>query len=89
MTDVIEHFEKLEGLRVLQQCKERLNPNGLLMIVTPGVWIEQGAYMGNELETHRSLWTADDFRNMGFVVLKDGSLDDMGYMMIVAEYLHI
>ena len=86
MTDVIEHFEKLEGLAILQQCIDRLSRRGHLVIATPGVWIEQGDAYGNELERHRSLWTAEDFRKLGFYIVKDGSVDDMGYMMIVAEY---
>jgi hypothetical protein len=57
----------------------------LFVVVTPGVWIEQGAAYGNELETHRSLWSPLDFP--GFQIVKDGSLDDMGYMMIVMEYI--
>ena len=86
ITDVIEHFTKEEGLLILEQCKARLNPGGKLIAVTPAVWIEQGAAYGNELETHRSLWTAENFSSTGFYIAKDGSLDDMGYAMIVAEY---
>lgn len=88
MTDVIEHFGKLEGIGVIQQCKDRLNERGTLVIVTPGVFIEQGAYLGNELEVHKSLWTADDFMKLGFTIQKDGSLDEYGYMMIAAEYFN-
>jgi predicted TPR repeat methyltransferase len=88
ITDVIEHFDKLEGLFVLEQCKSRLNKNGLLVVVTPGLWIEQDAAYGNELERHRSMWAAWDFTMHGFGIVKDGSLDDMGYMMIVAEYIN-
>jgi predicted TPR repeat methyltransferase len=87
ITDVIEHFEKEEGESIITRCKERLNPNGLLVIVTPGVWIEQGAAYGNELETHKSLWSSLDFQAHGFKIVKDGSVDDMGYMMIVAEFV--
>jgi phospholipid N-methyltransferase len=86
ITDVIEHFTKETGLLILEQCKDRLVLGGKLIVVTPGVWIEQGAAYGNELETHRSLWTAENFSSNGFFIAKDGSLDDMGYMMIVAEY---
>lgn len=86
MTDVIEHFDKLEGIKILQQCKERLTRKGHLVIVTPAVWIEQGDAYGNELERHRSLWTPADFQGLGFGIVKDGRIDDMGYMMIVAEF---
>ncbi|MFN5251058.1 MAG: methyltransferase domain-containing protein [Bacteroidota bacterium] len=87
MTDVIEHFTKDEGVEVITRAKERLNEKGLFVIVTPGVWIEQGAAYGNELETHRSLWSAFDFTAHGFQVVKDGSEDDMGYKMVVVEYI--
>lgn len=86
MTDVIEHFTKDDGVFVITRCKERLSPGGLFVVVTPGVWIEQGAAYGNELETHRSLWGPLDFMAHGFHILKDGHEDDMGYKMIVAEY---
>lgn len=86
MTDVIEHFDKLEGVFILQNCIQRLNPGGLLVVVTPGIFIEQGAAYGNELERHRSEWSAWDFKGMGFGIVKDGSIDDMGYAMIVAEF---
>ena len=88
MTDVIEHFHKLDGVFIITKCKERLNKNGLLVIVTPGLWIEQDAAYGNELERHRSLWGPLDFQAHGFQIVKDGSLDDMGYAMIVAEYVN-
>jgi predicted TPR repeat methyltransferase len=84
ITDVIEHFTLEEGKLILEQCKARLVRGGKLIVVTPGVWIEQGCYMGNELETHKSLWKPADFE--GYYIVKDGSLDDMGYKMIVAEY---
>lgn len=88
MTDVIEHFKKEEGLRIIAECKDRLNHRGSLVVVTPAKWIEQGAYLGNELETHKSLWSAEDFEKLGFVVLKDGKPDEFGYMMIAAEYFN-
>ena len=86
LTDVIEHFTKDDGVWVITRCKERLNDGGLFIVVTPGVWIDQGAAYGNELETHKSLWSPMDFMAHGFHIIKDGTLDDMGYMMIVAEY---
>jgi len=87
ITDVIEHFDLDEGFEILEKCKDVLNPKGLLVVVTPGVWIEQGDAYGNELERHRSLWHPNQFIARGFTIVKDGSLDDMGYMMIVAEWI--
>jgi len=85
ITDVIEHFDKVDGLDLIEQCKEHLAPGGHLIIVTPAVWIEQGDAYGNELERHRSLWTRQDFP--GFGIVKDGGMDDMGYRMLVTEYI--
>jgi predicted TPR repeat methyltransferase len=87
ITDVIEHFEFAEGQQILEQCKARLEKRGHLIVVTPSIWIEQGDAYGNELERHRSLWTAKDFTDAGFFCVKDGRTDDMGYKMIVAEYI--
>lgn len=69
LMDVIEHFEKEEGQRVVEQIKARLKPNGLFFVATPGIWCEQGAVYGNELERHLSLWTQEDLTAMGFDVL--------------------
>ena len=85
MTDVLEHFDKEEGELILEGCKQRLNTGGNLIVVTPAVWIEQGAAYGNELERHRSLWKPGDFP--GFYLVKDGKPDDMQYRMIVAEFI--
>jgi hypothetical protein len=57
-----------------------------LLISTPAVWIEQGAAYGNEFERHKSLWHFTDFITQpGAEVIKDGSQDDMGYMMLVVK----
>lgn len=39
---------------------------------------------GNALETHRTLWTADELRRAGCAILWDGSLDRWGQAMLVA-----
>ena len=82
--DVIEHFDKDGGHHILDMAHDRLSPGGELFVATPAIWMEQGAAYGNELERHRSLWTADEFRAMGFDVLMDGSPDAWGNQMILA-----
>src|SRR6478736_1120466 len=72
-SDVIEHFNKEEGVIILNKFIDSLKPNGVLMVGTPGVFCEQGAVYGNDLERHRSLWKAEDFRSLGFEIIKDGS----------------
>lgn len=85
MTDVIEHFEKDAGIILLEKLKGKCRKG--VIVSTPGLWIEQGDAYGNAYETHRSLWTAEDFTAQGFGIVMDGSLDDNGHMMIVADYI--
>lgn len=54
-----------------------------LFVGTPAVWMEQGAVYGNELERHRSIWTAEEFRTAGFEVLDSGELDRFGNRMLL------
>lgn len=85
MTDVIEHFDKAEGLAILQRLKEICNK--AVMVSTPAIWIEQGDAYGNVFETHRSLWTVQDFRQAGYGIVMDGTVDQFGHMMILADYI--
>lgn len=85
MTDVIEHFEKEEGLQILQRLKEMCNK--AVMVSTPAVWIEQGDAYGNKYEKHRSMWNVNDFRSLGYGIIMDGSLDQFGHKMILADYI--
>lgn len=59
LADVIEHFEKEEGRRLLRSLIE--NANKRVVIVTPNGPYEQGALFGNEYERHRSWWIPADF----------------------------
>lgn len=86
MTDVIEHFDKLAAIAILSRLKEICNK--AVMVSTPGLWIEQGEYRGNKYETHRSKWTADDFRALGYGIISEGNrVDQYGTQMIIAEYV--
>ncbi|NBW18762.1 MAG: hypothetical protein EBR82_63390 [Caulobacteraceae bacterium] len=85
MTDVIEHFDKDEGNWVKEHLERMLHLNGVLIISTPGIWIEQGDAYGNELERHRSVWHFTDFLN--YEIIDPGTKpDDMGYIMLTAKY---
>ena len=83
MLDVLEHFEHAQGAAILQWLRLRLTPEGRLFVGTPAVWMEQGAAYGNELERHRSLWTADDLWALGFELLDDGTTDRFGNQMLL------
>lgn len=85
MTDVIEHFFKAEGEAVLKRLQAICNK--AVVVSTPAVWAAQGAVYGNEAEVHKSFWTVDDFRHCGYGIVKDGSLDEFGHRMLIADYV--
>lgn len=86
MLDVIEHMPKKDGIKHLETLKGMLRPSGTILVATPAVWIEQGNANGNEAERHISLWEPDDFTAAGFNILLDGTPDNTGQRMILAEY---
>lgn len=89
MTDVLEHFTDEDAVRVIDKLKSWLEPNGVILISTPAIWIEQGAWEGNEYETHRSFWTRQKLEALGFTVLRDENYSDpLGHKMLLAEYLN-
>ena len=81
--DVLEHFEHAQGEAILSVLRSRLSPGGRLFVGTPAVWMEQGAANGNELERHRSLWTTDELRTIGFKLLHGGVADQFGNQMFL------
>lgn len=85
MTDVIEHFHKAEGEWILNKLKDRCKK--AVVVSTPAVWAEQNAVYGNEYERHKSHWTINDFRNMGYGIVKNGDRDEFGHRMIIADYV--
>jgi predicted SAM-dependent methyltransferase len=86
--DVIEHFTKEDGFRLLSSVRELVAPNGSMLIGTPAIFAEQGAVYGNEFERHRSVWSPADFESAGFRVLCDGSPDQFGNQMVLSEWTH-
>jgi len=62
LIDVIEHFEKATGQRVLQEC-QRIAP--VVIVSTPRVLTDQPAKWGNPGEEHHSLWTPRDLKKCG------------------------
>ena len=57
--DVIEHLEKEAGLRLLRNAFKKANK--AVVVTTPKFETGQADLCGNELERHRSLWSAADF----------------------------
>lgn len=86
ISDVIEHFDLDDAIKVINRLKEMLTPKGVLLITTPGIWIEQGAYMGNDYEIHRSFWTKEKFEELGFSIIGTDPCN-YGHKMLIAEFL--
>lgn len=66
--DLIEHFDKAEGLEFINLC---LNKCNYLMINIPiGKKWEQGIINDNEFEIHKSEWQYSDFKKYPFFKIK-------------------
>ncbi|MCA9263376.1 MAG: hypothetical protein KDA60_05985 [Planctomycetales bacterium] len=73
MGDVIEHFEKQDGISFLDAAWKRANK--AVVISTPWFDIEQLDICENDLERHRSHWTPQDFDAYGHVQAFKGDGD--------------
>src|SRR5262245_30977081 len=58
--DIIEHFEKTRGRQLLEETLRHADQ--AVVLTTPKYETGQGDLCENELERHRSLWTAREFR---------------------------
>jgi hypothetical protein len=63
--DVIEHFEKEAGARLLDKCLSKARH---VMLSSPLEFHQQGAVFGNAHEIHRSLWGESDFRDYNYII---------------------
>lgn len=61
--DIIEHFPKAEGKRLLRQAISQARQG--VMLTTPRFETNQADLCANELERHRSLWNRNDFQEVG------------------------
>ena len=64
LIDVLEHFDKKDGLRLIDELLKITNKS--IIISTPLYPAEQGDYLGNDLETHKSRWNIIDFVDYDF-----------------------
>jgi len=73
LIDVLEHFTQGEGKELLQLCKIR---GRNVLIATPHVPSSQKSAFGNEHETHKSKWRAEDIETYGnkFIIENSKSL---------------
>ena len=65
--DVIEHLEKTDGLRLLDQME--IIAREKVIIFTPNGFLEQKPFDGNEWQRHISGWEIDEMRQMGFDII--------------------
>jgi len=81
MGDIIEHFEKTEGLKFLGTALQKARR--ALIITTPRHETGQEALCGNELERHRSLWAPGDFRIFERAIVR--TIDDATYIIVLLK----
>jgi hypothetical protein len=72
--DIIEHFTKEDGLQLLRTAIAKSNQ--AVILSTPKFDTAQGACFDNELERHRSVWSAGDFQSFPGAIVKtiDGDM---------------
>ena len=61
--DVIEHFDREDFLKFLPKLEKIVKK---ILIITPNGYIDQDGYDSNPYQAHRSGWTIEDFKNLGF-----------------------
>jgi hypothetical protein len=66
--DIIEHFDRAAGLALLRTAHAKARK--AVIVSTPRFETEQEDLCGNELERHRSLWAAKDFRKFPGAAIK-------------------
>jgi 2-polyprenyl-3-methyl-5-hydroxy-6-metoxy-1,4-benzoquinol methylase len=69
MGDVIEHFTKEEGLKLIETIRDKwLSPHGRILISTPNFQTRindpKRAFYGNTHEIHKCRWYPQDFANL-------------------------
>ena len=89
MTDVIEHFHLEDALRLMDNLKSLVKKGGSLYISTPAIFMEQGVFEGNEKECHLCLIKKEHYLDRGYKLIKDGSLDTFGHLMLLGEWKNI
>ena len=65
--DLIEHLSKPQGLALIEMM-ERIARKKVI-IFTPNGFLEQREHDGNKLQVHRSGWTVEEMRSLGYRVI--------------------
>jgi SAM-dependent methyltransferase len=64
--DVLEHLDKLAGRELLGRMETWAKRR--VVVFTPNGFLRQEPYHENALQEHRSGWTVEEFRSLGFEV---------------------
>lgn len=64
--DFIEHFEKMDGLNVLEKLESIASDR--VIIVTPNGFVPQKAEPNNPFQEHKSGWSVEEFTKRGYRV---------------------
>ena len=79
MIDVLEHFEKSEGIKMIKQIQCCINqPDATMAVYKPGRAIisyancDQAGVCNNDREDHVSKWTHEDLFSLGGTLIDSG-----------------
>lgn len=65
--DVIEHFEKEQGLALIRDMEKIARRR--VVLLTPNGFLPQEEHSGNAYQKHRSGWGVEEMRSLGFEVI--------------------
>jgi SAM-dependent methyltransferase len=67
LIDVLEHFDKQQGVQVVRECQRVAK---VVIVSTPRKFWHQKNAWGNPYETHQSLWSKEDLRRLGAIYIQ-------------------
>lgn len=70
MSQVIEHFDKKTGKALLKRTEKQAKK--LIVVSAPNGEMPQDAYDDNKYQIHKSVWTVNDMKQLGYDVIPHG-----------------
>ena len=70
--EVLEHLTKKEGYELIKKMESIAKRK--IIISTPNGFLPQEEHDSNKLQIHKSGWTVDEFKNLGYKVEGIGGL---------------
>lgn len=70
MSQVLEHFEKSTGMKLLERFEKKAKK--LIIVSAPNGEMPQDAYDNNKYQIHKSVWTVNDMKQLGYNVIPHG-----------------